>query len=139
MRCPGFELVLLGIAFLAHGAESENSDFSRNPDLSTIQIVQLTPDKLFRTKPYLLILSLVPVQSTNNATFESKFGGPSRLPEVSEKQKEIVWTAKATCIDAFGGCRTSLLPLLRLETKGERLEIKPRRHSLSINWRKTFY
>lgn len=139
MRYSGLGLVLLGIAVLAHGAEPENSVFFLDPNLPAIQIIQIIPDGRIRTTPYRLILSIVPIQSADTSYFVPGFGSPSRSPAVIEKHKEIAWTASARCTEVFGSCRTSLLPLLRFESKGERIEIRPRRHALSIEWKKAFY
>lgn len=38
MRRLDFGLALLGMAVIAHAAESENSDFFRDPDLPTVQM-----------------------------------------------------------------------------------------------------
>jgi hypothetical protein len=135
MRCPGFVLLFLWMAVAANAAEPENGVFSRNRELPTLQIVQFDSAGQERVKPYRLILSVVPIPSADTSSFGPRFGSASQLPAVIERQKEISWVANTNRTDVFGKDRASLLPLLRLESKDERLEIRPRRHSLSIEWR----
>lgn len=139
MRCPGFEILLLGMAVAAHAAEPVNSSFFRNSDLPTVDIVQFEANGLARTALYRLTLSIVPIRSVDTGSFGSELGSTPRLTTVTERQKEIAWAPNANWTKFVGGDGSSWSPSMRLETKGERLDIRPRRHSLSIIWHKAFY
>jgi len=138
MRYLGFGLLLLGMAVATQAAEPGNALSPGHLDLLTVQPQQFDADGLARARPYRLTLSLVPVRPDDSTSFGPGFSYPSRLSPVVETQKEVAWATRSnsTFLD---GARAAWLPLLRLETKGERLEIKPRRHSLSIQWNKAFY
>lgn len=133
----GFGLLLLAMAVIAYAAEPGNGEFSLDSDLPTVQIAQFKTDGQFRTTSYRLTLSIVPTHSTNAMSFGSGFGSTSRLPPVAEREKHIIWAGNARMPGFFESGKASMLPQLRLESKGERLELKPRRHSLSIQWSKT--
>ena len=68
------------------------------------------------------------------------FGSTSRLPSVANPKTETRWTltARRPLISISSEGRASLSPLMLNESKGESLEIKPRRHSILIMWRKSF-
>lgn len=139
MRCRVFDLIyLLGMAIAAHATEPEDRAFLRNTNQPAVQIVQLDTVGSARVKPFLLILSIVPVPSSDAAPFRLGFDDPGRLPATVEKKKEIAWAANANWPEVLGRDRASLVPHLRLELNGERVEIRPRRHSLSLEWRKGF-
>lgn len=135
MRRLGSGLLLLGMAVMAHAAESENSAFFRDLDLPAIQIAQFDTNRLARTTSYRLTLSIVPIHSASAMPFGAGFGSTSILPPVVEPP--IAGATRTRLTRFFDSGSPSVLPLLRLESKGERLEIRPRRHSLSIQWSKT--
>ena len=137
MRYPGIGLLLLGMAFVANATEPDGALF-RNSELPTLQIVQFDSAGQERATPYRFILSVAPTPSGDATPFGSGFDSTSRLPVASERHKEISWVEKTNRAEVFGRDRASLLPLLRFESKGERLEIRPQRHALSIKWRMTF-
>ena len=136
MRRFGFGLLLLGMALMAQAAAPENSLSFRHPDLLTVQIVQLDIDGFVRPKPYRLSLSIVPIHSADDMRFGSVSNSSSRLAPIVERPTNWATTDNLSrFIDRDHGASSALL---RLETKGERIEIRPRRHSLSIQWRKSF-
>lgn len=137
MRRLGSGLVLLAMALVANATELEDSVFFRHPDLLTVQIAQFNMDGLVRAKPYRLSLSIVPIYSSFNAPFGPGLSRASQLPPVAESHN--AWATTNNWEQFFDKDHPSSLPLLRLESKGERLEIKPRRHSVSIQWSKAFY
>jgi len=139
MRCPGFEILLMGMAVAAHAAAPENSSFFSTPDLPTVDIVQFEANGPARTALYRLTLSIVPTRSVDTGPFGSELGSTPRLTPVIERPKEIAWAASANRMKFGGSDGSSWSPSMRFESKGERLEIRPRRHSLSINWHKAFY
>lgn len=137
MRRLGSGLLLLGMAVMAHAAGIENSDFFRDSDLPAIQVAQFDTNRLARTTSYRLTLSIVPIHSASAVPFGAGFGGTSILPPVIEPPIAGATRTHLTRFFDRGSPSPAMLPLLRLESKGERLEIKPRRHSLSIQWSKT--
>lgn len=139
MRCPGFGLLLLGMAVVANAAEPENVVFSRSPELPMLRVVQFESAVREHATPYRLSLSVVPTPPQEISPFGAEFDSTSRLPAAIERQKEIAWVANTNRTGIFGRERTSLLPLLRFESKVERLEVRPRRHSLSVEWRLAFH
>lgn len=132
----GFGLALLVMAVAANAAEWENGVFFRQPDLLTVHIAQFDFGGLARAQPYRLSLSIVPIYSAVNVTFGSGLNHTSQLPPVTESRN--AWATTNNWGQFFDKDHPSSLPLLRLESKGERFEIKPRRHSVSIQWSKTF-
>lgn len=149
MRNWIYELVLLlGMAIVAHAAEPENSDFLHNPDQPTLQILPIDANEQAHTSPsppslpYRLILKIEPTFTSDTAPVGAGFSISMccRPPAAIEKQKDIAWAINSNGTKFFGKDRAALLALLRFEakSKGEYFEIKPRRHSLSIEWRKAF-
>lgn len=131
----GLGLLLLVMAVATNATELEDSVFFRHPDLLTVQIVQLDTDGLVRAKPYRLSLSIVPIHSADNMPIGSGSSNLSRLHPVVEQP--VAWATTDNLSRFFDRDHASSSPLLRLESKGQRLEIRPRRHSVSIQWTKT--
>jgi len=127
------------MAVATPAAEPEKSLLPANLDLLTLQAQPLDADGSARTKAYRLTLSLVPERAPDSAAFGPGFSYPSRLSPAVEPQKDVAWATSGNSAGYLDGARAAWLPLLRLETKGERLEIKPRRHSLSMQWTKAFF
>ena len=135
MRCRGLALLLLGTAVVANAAEPENGAAPKYVDLATVELMQFDTAGLVRPSPYRLSLGIVPIRSANNAFLEPGIG--AALRPVPLVERNAVWASndnRSRLIDSELG----LGPLLRLETKGERLELKPRRHSFSVQWHKSF-
>lgn len=139
MRYLSLGLVLLGLAFAAQAAAPENNAFLHDSDLPNVQIAQFNLDGPVRARSYRLSLSIVPVRTTNNTPFGSAHNSAYQVPPMAERGKEIAWATDDSRKHFFGGQHSISVPLLRLETKGERLELRPRRNSLSIQWTKTLY
>ncbi|HEX5338958.1 MAG TPA: hypothetical protein VFW53_11025 [Gallionella sp.] len=66
--------------------------------------------------------------------------GDSGLPPPFRPQHEALWTTNSRWqpITLSGDGRVSLSPILLSESKDEKLEIKPKRNSLWMLWRKKF-
>ncbi|MBI3525763.1 MAG: hypothetical protein HY066_14795 [Betaproteobacteria bacterium] len=134
MRRWGFGLALLGMAVTAHAAAPGGSDFFRDSDLPAIQLAQFNTHRLTRTTAYRLTLNIAPVHAAGAMPIGAGPGGIPGLLPVAEPQ--IARASRSHMTRFFDGGSPAILPLLRLESKGERFEIKPRRHALSIQWSK---
>lgn len=133
--CSG--LLFAGLVATAHIAQSEENHFAPDLDILTIQPVRTDNDRLI---PYRLNARLALSRSTDSAPADSKFNNTPRLYLVAASNKDAAWSTNARWQIAPSGDqdRISLSPILRLESKGERFEIKPRRHSIWFAWHKTF-
>lgn len=130
-----FGLVFAGLAVAAHTAQSEESSFAPDLDILTIQPVRSDADSLL---PYRLNMNIALTRSADTAPVGSGFNNAPRLHLIAEPIKEAVWPTAARWQVTPDSDRISLSPLLRFESKGERFEIKPRRHSVWVGWRKAF-
>lgn len=127
-----FWLMSIGLAVTANKAQSEENSFATDLDILAIQPVRSSVGGPF---PYQLKTDVVPVRPENAA----KSGGSNtlRLRLVTRQKEESVWPTNSRW-QISSGDRTSLSPVLHFESKGERIEIKPRRHSVWVVWRKGF-
>jgi hypothetical protein len=131
-----FGLVLAGLAIAAHKAQSEEGSFIPDLEILTIQPVRSDTDWLI---PYRLNANLSLNRAADVASIDAGHGNTPRLHlVVAEPKKETTWSTNSRWKFTAGNGRTSLSPSLRFESKGEILEIKPRRHSFWVVWRKTF-
>jgi hypothetical protein len=136
MRRLGFGLVLLGMAVTAQAAQPESIVFVPKLDLLTVQPVQFDADGLARTPRYRFTASIELIHPADAAPFGLGFNSTSRLTPAVEPQKETAWAPDANWTRFFDSDRTSLSPRLRYESKGQQLEVRPRVHSVWIQWRK---
>lgn len=136
MRCLCFGWVLLGMGLIAHAAEPEHSPFFLAGDRPSLRILQFNTDGMARSASYRLSLHIVPIRSTAGSPYASGFSTVSPLPSIAEGQKDVAWANGAHLTKYFDRSSPLVRPLLRLESNGERFEIRPRRHSLSIHWSK---
>lgn len=130
-----FGLVFVVLAVAAHTAQSEESPFAPDLDILTVQPVRANGDRLF---PYRFNASITLTRSEDAAPAGSGSDNTPRLHIVAAPQKEVVWSTNSRWQVTPDSDRISLSPVLRFESKGERLEIKPRRNSIWVGWRKTF-
>lgn len=135
MRHLGLGLLLLVTATTANAVTPEYSEFFRDQDLPSIQIAQFHLDGLPKVKDYQLTLSIVPIRPAGVASFGAGFNSASRLHPVVDQP--VAWATNNYWGRFFDNDSSASTPLLRLESKNERLEIRPRRHSLSIQWSMT--
>lgn len=131
-----FGLMFVGMAVAAHTARSEEGFFARDLDILTIQRAPSGADWLF---PYQVRTDIVLARSGNIVPVGYGFSNALRLGLVAEPKEETAWSTNARWQIAPSSDRTSLSPILHLESKGDRLEIKPRRNSISVVWRKAFH
>ena len=130
-----FGLVFIGLAVASHTVQSKEGSFAPDLDILTIQPVRADADWLL---PYRLNTSIALGRSADTAPVGSVFSNTPRLYLVAEPKKESVWSTDARWQVAPDSEQVSLSPVLRFESKGERIEIKPRRRSIWFEWRKTF-
>lgn len=130
-----FGLVFVGLAVVAHTAQSEEGSFAPDLDILTIQPVRSVADWLL---PDRLNTNVALTRSADTASVWSGFSNTPRLHLVAEPKKEAVWSTDARWQVTPDSDRVSLSTLLRFESKGERIEIRPRRHSVWFVWRKAY-
>lgn len=131
-----FGLAFVGLAVAAHTAQSEESSFAPDLDILTIQPVRSDADSLL---PYRLNMNIALTRSVDTAPIGSGFSNNApRLHLIAEPKKEAAWSTAARWQVTHDSDSISLSPLLRFESKGERFEIKPQRHSVWVRWRKAF-
>lgn len=132
--CSG--VIFVGLVVVAHKAQSEEDFFARDLDILTIQPVFSGTDLVF---PNWIKTDSVLSRSGNIAPVESGLINTLRLGLVAETKANTTWSANANWQIAPSSNRASLSPILRFESKEGRIEIKPRRHSIWVVWRKAFY
>lgn len=130
-----FGLVFVCLAVVAHTAQSEEISFAPDMDILTIRTVSAGADRIF---PYRFNANIALIRSTDAVPAVSVFSNTPRLYIVAEPKREITWPTNAQWQIASDSNRVLLSPTLRFESKGERFEIKPRRHSIWAGWRKEF-
>ena len=138
MSCLAVVLVLLSITLAARAAEPADHVSMRTSDLLSVPLVAFEAVRPTHTRPYQLILGIVPVHAVENRAFVRNGDPTARLAIAIEAKQEIEWKASSSIIQFGDSARTSLLPVLRFESHGGGIEIKPRRHSLSLGWRMDF-
>jgi len=125
-----FWLVFAGFAATAHTAQSEEGAFSTDLEILTIQPVRSGIEGLL---PYRLDVNFTLIRSKDSAPVGSS---TPRLYLVAEPKKEAGWTTNSRWKVASESDHVLVSPILRFESKGERIEIKPQRHAVWIGWRK---
>ena len=129
-------MVFVGLIVVAHKAQSDEGFFARDLDIFTIQPVFSGADLML---PYQIKMDNVLSRSDNIAPVESGLSNALRLGLVAETKVKATWSSNAHWQIAPGSNRASLSPILRFESKEGQIEIKPRRHSIWVVWRKAFY
>jgi len=129
--CCGW--IFVGLAVAVHAAWSEEYSFVRDLDILMIQPVRSEAGGLF---PYRINTSIVLTGPENNAPAGSVFSNAPQLHILVESKQEGIFSAYERWKMTSDSDRVSFLPILRLESKGEWIEIKPRRHSIWVEWRK---
>lgn len=130
-----FGLVFAGLAVAAHTAQSREGSFAPDLAILTIQPAHSIAD---RSLPDRLNTSVALTRSADTEPIDPGFGNTPRSHLVAKPKQETVWPANARWQIAPGSDGASFSPLLRLESKGERIDIKPRRNSIWVVWRKAF-
>jgi hypothetical protein len=127
------------MASSARAAEPVDRAFMGTSDLISVPLAAFQAAGPAHTRSYQLILSIVPVPAVETHPFGRNGDSTSRLAIAIEAKQQIEWKASSTVTRFGDSARASLLPVLRFESYGGRIEIKPRRHSLSVGWRMDFY
>ena len=136
MRRLVFGLVLMGMVVAAQAAQPESGVFAPQLDLLTVQPAQFDADRLVRASHYRFTASIVLIHPADAAPFGLGFNSTSRLAPAAEPQKETAWATNGDWTRFFDSDRSSLSPRLRFESKGQQFEIRPRTHSVWVQWKK---
>ena len=135
----GLGLFLVGLTVATHAAQPEQDLFAPHLDLLKIQPVHADTDGLPRLAHYRFSASVVLTHAADVGPPNYSSNSLVLANAASEPQPEAVWARSGGWQLISGGDRPSLSPLLRIESKDEKLEVTPRRHSLRIEWRKNFH
>lgn len=133
MLCMRFGLVLAGFLVALPEAQSEEEIAVHDLDIVKIQVVPGT-DGLF---PYYFNARIELVRTKDTALVGTKFSATPQMSLVAEPKKEAAWSTGSAWKVTPGSDRARLSPSLRFESKGVRIEIKPRLHSIWFLWRKS--
>lgn len=126
-------LMLFGLTVAAHTAWAKEGSFASNLDIFAIQSVRSYADGLL---PYRLNTEIVLARQEGYASGRSMFSNAPQLHIVAEPKQEAVWPISSRWHITPENERFSLSPVLRFESKGERIEIKPRLNSIWFIWKK---
>lgn len=129
-----FWLMSIGLAVTANKAQSEEGSFATDLDILSIQPVRSGAGGLF---PYRFKTDVVLARPDNATPAGSGLSNTLRLRLVTKPKEEVVWPANSRW-QISNSDRASLSPVLHFESKGERIEIKPRHHSIWVVWHKAF-
>lgn len=133
MLCMCVGLMFIGLAVAGHKAWAGESLFARDLDILTIQPVRSDAGRLF---PYRFNAEVMLALSAEAAPVGTVFGHTPRLHIVVKPKQEVIWPANGGWQIAPDSDRVSLSPVLRFESEGARVEIKPQRHSIWFGWQK---
>lgn len=118
---------------VAHAAQYEEDLFVPDLDMLTTKPAYSDTDWLFSQSPN-ENFTLNP--SGDTASNNSGLNNTLRLNFAAKPKKGLVWLTKESWQIASDGALLS--PILRFESKEERLDIKPRRRSIWFGWCETF-
>ncbi|MDO8264513.1 MAG: hypothetical protein Q7T21_15010 [Gallionella sp.] len=130
-----FGFVFAGLVVASRTAQSEEDFFAPVMDLATIQSAITNTGA---QHAYRLSTGIALTRSELTSPFGSEFGNPQGRSDIIDPQKNTAWTANPSWQFSPGGGSAFLSSLLRFESKADRIEIKPKRHSISFTWRKSF-
>ncbi|MBI3222113.1 MAG: hypothetical protein HYZ46_03335 [Nitrosomonadales bacterium] len=128
-----FFMAFLGLLVAAHAARSEEDASAHDLDILAIQVERSDVDQLL---PYQINATVVLERAKDIGRAGPEFSGTAQIYLVAESKKDVAWEEKSHWELAPAGGSAGLSPLLRFESKGERIEIKPRFHSIWFIWRK---
>ena len=127
-----FWLMSIGLAVTANKAQSEESSFAPDQDMPAVYPAYSGTDWLY---PYRPKADVVLARVENTAAPGPEFSIALR-PHLASRQKEqAAWSTNSRW-QFSNGDRTSFSPVLRFDSDGKRIEIKPRRDSIWVVWRK---
>jgi hypothetical protein len=130
---PG--LLLAALTFAVHAAEPEQDIVALRLDLLSIQAgygQTENPRRRLTTNRLIAGFELtdVPVAPVNGFITSATMRGNA----LTEPKKETVWAARNGWQIISGDSRPALSALLRFGSPGNEIRIRPRRHSLSIEY-----
>lgn len=128
-----FVMAFAGLLVAAHAARSEEDASAHDLDILAIQVERSNVDQLL---PYQINATVVLERAKDIGRAGSEFSGTPQIYLVAESKKDAAWAEKSHWELTPAGGSAGLSPLLRFESKGERIEIKPRFHSIWFTWRK---
>lgn len=133
MLCMRFGLVLAGFFVASPEARSEDEIALHDLDIVKVQVVP-DADGLF---PYHINAKFVLARAKDTVQAGAEFSATPQMSLVAEPKKEAAWATGSNWKVTPGSDRARLSPSLRFESKGVRIEIKPRLHSIWFLWRKS--
>jgi hypothetical protein len=125
--------MFVGLAVSAQTAQAEEALVVPVLDILTMQSVHSGYDWLF---PFRIKAGVVLTTSEYTDAVGVGFSDTSQLHLVTMPKNEIIWLANSRVKMTPNSNAVSIFPILRFESKGEQIEIKPGRRSFSIEWRK---
>lgn len=128
-----FRLMFVGLAVSAQTAQAEEALVVPVLDILTMQSVHSGYDWLF---PFRIKAGVVLTTSEYTDAVGVGFSDASQLHLVTMPKNEIIWLANSRVKMTPSSNTVSIFPILRFESKGEQIELKPGRRSFSIEWRK---
>jgi hypothetical protein len=130
-----FCLALAGLIATSYPAKSEEDIFAPGLEIATIQsaISNTAAQHSYRVSAIIAL-----GRSEDAALSDTRFGNTLRPQGIAEPKQETLWPTEKHWNIAPLNERVSLSTLLRYESKGYRISIKPQRHSIRFEWRKSF-
>jgi hypothetical protein len=130
-----FCLVLAGLLATSYSAKSEEGFFAPGLEVVTIQsaISNTAAQHTYRVSAIIAL-----GRSEDAALSDTRFGNTPRPQGVAEAKQETLWPTEEHWKITPLNERVSLSALLRYESKEDRISIKPQRHSIRFEWRKSF-
>lgn len=130
-----FGLALAGLCATPYTAKSEEGFWAPILYETTIPSAISNTDT---QHTYLMNAGIALSRSENISPSGTGFGNALRLHGVVEPKQQTLWSTEEHWKIAPVNERISLSALLRYETKNDQITIKPRRHSIWFEWRKSF-
>lgn len=130
-----FGLALTGLFAMPYAAKSEEGFLTPTLYEATIQSAISNTDA---KHAFMLNAGIAFSRAEDAAPFGTGFGNTLRLHGVAEPKQQTLWATEEHWRIAPVNERISLSALLRYESKDDQITIKPRRHSILFEWRKSF-
>lgn len=150
-QTPGRELasaamlsLALGLFFLAltgavSAAEPERADYALKLDLFSIEAGHVPGESANRKRPsYRFSAGVVLNDGRDVPASALGLGNATLGNSMGESKTSAIWATRSGWQMTPGGDRLSLSPLLRFGSQEHRIDVKPRRRSLFIQYRHDF-
>ncbi|MFA6311648.1 MAG: hypothetical protein WCV99_20050 [Sterolibacterium sp.] len=143
--CAAMCRLALGLAFMAapfatSAVEFEADVVEARVDLLTVDLAFARDESRSRRSglyKFIASVALVPASDVYPSAFVS--GGPHPGLAKVETRRELDWTERSFLRLTPGADRPYLSPLLSFDAPGQKVNLRLRRHSLSIQYRLDFY